>query len=213
MDSTPDGAAAPEDARIDETYELHKTLTEDLMAVLGPAKAGDQAARRAYVRAAFALIDGMTFRMKATALTMGGGSFSPGEQALLQEREYFLSEAGGVETRKARINTLKNLRFTFAMLVKAGTSEWSPAYGGDGWSAMRAAIAVRDQLTHPKSVADLHVGDEQLAQSTRAVTWFTSSLLKIMFGIAEAQRKKSGRTVELSPILAEHIEHIEKSAS
>jgi len=203
---------APDDARIDESYELHKTLTEDLMMVTAAANSGDQAARRAYVRAAFALMDGMAFRMKATALAIGGASLKPGEQALLQEREYSLNDTGGVDARKARLNTLKNFRFTFAMLSKAGKSEWSPEYGGDGWRAMRAAVGVRDQLTHPKTFADLHVSDEQLAQSTRAVTWFTSSMLKIMCGIAAAQGRRSGRTVELPPMFAEHIKHIEKSA-
>src|SRR5439155_6099718 len=126
MDSTSPGDAHPEDARIDESYELHKTLTEDLMMVTAAANSGDQTARRAYVRAAFALMDGMAFRMKATALAFGGASLKPGEQALLQEKEYFLNDTGGVDARKARLNTLKNFRFTFAMLSKAGKSEWSP---------------------------------------------------------------------------------------
>ncbi len=108
-----------QDARIDETYEVHKALVKDLDELNDQANKQHQGARRAYVRGVFALIEAMTYRLKASALEIGRASVTPARCSLLEERDYGLNDNGTLQIRNRNLKTLPNVKFTLAMLVKA----------------------------------------------------------------------------------------------
>ena len=188
-----DGNVTEHDARIEQTYAIREALTKDLDELIDQVNENHQGARRAFVRGMFALIEAMTYRMKATALAIGRARLEPAEILLLEEREFSLNDNGSLRERSPKLRTLPNLRFTLAMLVKASGTEWAPSYDGVGWDATNKAIEVRDRLMHPLELADIQVSDEQMESASRAMMWFTSTQIKLFSNIHEKQAADAGK--------------------
>src|SRR5215210_6831875 len=78
--------------------------------------------RRAFVRAVFALIECLTFRMKQAALELyqsGEARFSEAELALLKEESYELNDKGVAYMQAKFIQLPKNLKFSFLVFAQA----------------------------------------------------------------------------------------------
>lgn len=86
----------------------------------------DQTARRAYVRAVFASIEGLTFALKHGLLERHPKEFTLGELAALAEENYVVGENGKLKTRSAFVSTPANVRFAFFCLAKAKRTDFFP---------------------------------------------------------------------------------------
>lgn len=202
---------AEHDARIEETHRIREALTKDLDELIDPVNKDHQGARRAFIRGMFALFEAMTYRMKANALAFGSAKLEPSEVLLLEEREFSLEDNGNLKQRSPKLRTLPNLRFTFAMLVKASEIDWAPSYDGPGWAAVKESILTRDRLTHPRTLADVTVSDGQMVSASKALMWFTATQVKLLSTIHEKQAKDAGRAHVPLPGMAEISEMTEKN--
>jgi hypothetical protein len=94
--------------------------------------------------------------MKQTALTTHrflGTPLSRAEEALLRDEAYDLTQKGEARTGDAKLRLAENVLFAFNMLSRV----WEfakPDRSKPGWQAFRAAIRIRDRITHPKSGAE-----------------------------------------------------------
>lgn len=140
----------------------------------------DESARREYVRAVFALVEGITFAMKQCALASKNVEFTESERQLLKEHEHVLDENGRVHVRKARLKTTANTRFGLESFARTCRHSRRPNVSGDGWQAFKKALLLRDRLTHPKNAASLQVTDGELLDVTRARSWFTVTFVGLL---------------------------------
>jgi hypothetical protein len=110
-------------------------------------------------------------------------TISEAERAFAQELEYKLTDSGDVETRRTKISLEANLRFGFKLLAKAGTLPSELDVSGSEWQSFRRAIKIRDRITHPKSVSDLNISDEDYDDVSVGFGWVLISLIKLFTAI------------------------------
>ena len=104
-----DGNVTEHDARIEQTHAIREALTKDLDELIDQVNENHQGARRAFVRGMFALIEAMTYRMKAPALAIGRARLEPAEILLLEEREFSLNDNGSLRERSPKESSINNI--------------------------------------------------------------------------------------------------------
>jgi hypothetical protein len=173
-------------------------LAEELGAVL-KGKDKDklsQPERRIYVRSTFALIEAWIYVMKQIALAMHPDprcpTISEAERAFAQEQEYRLTDSGDVEIRRTKISLEANLRFGFKLMAKSGSILSELDVSGSEWQSFRRAAKIRDRITHPKSVADLIISDEDYNDVSVGFGWVLISHVKLFTAIALKAQREAG---------------------
>ena len=118
-------------------------------------------------------------------------TFTPAEISLLEEKLYDLDDKGRAQERGKFIPISSNIKFAFAAIARAYPVNYTLKTDGKGWNAFQAALKTRNRITHPKTVNDLKLTDDEVQQAADAATWF----LKNHSGIVQAYMDK------LKPIL------------
>ncbi len=168
-------------ASLREMDELGGVLWNDAKHLEGHLD-GDPA-RRQYVRAVFAYIEGLVFQLKQVVLARhetGMCTLTPIEAALLREESYQVDDDGTPSVRTAYIQLPRNLRFVFSVFAKAHDHVFSLAVDSGGWRAFREAAEIRNRLMHPKSVRDIEVSTDECAQAKVALDWFTAQFSRLV---------------------------------
>jgi len=143
----------------------------------------DDTARRQFVRAVFAYIEGLVYRLKRVIITgheAGRYDLLPSDLALLREETYELDDKGNPQVRPAHLSTTRNMRFTFAQYEKAWGGSFTLEVDTQGWGTLRSATAIRNRLMHPKSVADLEVSQDEANTVQVCFEWFTAEFCRLL---------------------------------
>jgi hypothetical protein len=130
---------------------------------------------RSLVRTMFAMVEGVTFRMKQIALQsfqLGCAEFSLPELAILREESYELKENGEPRAQTKFLKFNSNLRFTFKTYAKALHCNYVLDLNDEGWSSLNKAVKVRNRLTHPKAINDLEITADNYIHIQRGLLWF-----------------------------------------
>jgi hypothetical protein len=156
--------------------------------------------RRAYIRAVYALVEGVVYSMKQYAIAvdqMDGKIFSPAEIALLTEKTYDLSDKGEVVTGKAKISVNKSIKHAFRAVTHANQIEFRLGVGDVGWDYFQKGIEIRDRITHPKKTEDLHVSKDEEGIVFKASIWFINNFNECLNKIKEGleQRVKANSDI------------------
>lgn len=167
-----------------------------------------QIERRLMVRTAFAFIEGMTYSLKVLALTYKHSNqpLTIAEQLYAQEQEPTINQHGVASLRKAKITTLVNIKFAFALLNKAIGGDFILDISGLGWQSVQKAIKVRDRLMHPKQASCVYVSDEEAQAAVISYLWFDQqffALLTDMSRRATASRAQLAAQSELDRKLSQ----------
>ena len=180
--------AAP---RFRELNELFALLIEDVAAIL-KILATDKAQvwRRSLVRAFFALVEGTTWHLKASALQhpRAEETLRLAERALLREESYAISDKGTPRVRPKFMGTAENLRFVLGVYARLDNQGFAPDYAGPGWRAFQAALEVRNRITHPKGAAACEVSTDELRWLAEALAWYESTLSELSRASERAAR-------------------------
>jgi hypothetical protein len=146
-----------------------------------------QPERRMHVRSISATIEAFIYVWKQTALRAHPDpkcpAISEAERAFAQEQEYRLADSGDIEIRRTKISLEANLRFAFKLLAKACSVPFELDLSGSEWPSFRRAIKIRDRITHPKSVSDLNISDEDANDVSEGFGWFLISHVKLATAI------------------------------
>lgn len=146
--------------------------------------------RRILVRSIAAFIEALTFSMKALALESNNADALSGEERMVAlERVPELTDAGTVESRPAKLRTLSNIRYGFNLLAKVDRAEFQLDVSGEGWSHLRATLAVRDRVAHPKTLEDLNVSDHEARRALCAFIWFEGQLVVLILKVLASTRR------------------------
>ncbi len=140
-----------------------------------------QIERRTLIRTAFAVIEGFVFAMKTGVSTkMDRTGITHGEQQYLEEVNYELNSDGALRESAARIPFLTNVRFMFRTYAKAFALDYQLPVDGSGWQALQRAVKVRDRLTHPKTITQLRVSDDDFRDVVEAKQWLEGEITRMV---------------------------------
>lgn len=160
-----------------EIDSLFRALIADVIEVTGIwQQRGDELSHRLYVRTVFSAVEGIIQVMKAGALLFDELNeprlLSPEDIALLNEIDPQISGSGQIQIKKKKISLLPNFEYAIYTYARVRRMNVVLDKGGEGWTALREAIGVRDRLTHPHKVADLEVGLDELKTIEAAMKFF-----------------------------------------
>jgi hypothetical protein len=148
---------------------------------------------RAYVRAVFALVEGVSFGFRQIALKapLADYCLTQGELAVMNEESYGLKDNGEVSISSRFLKVQAGTRFTFAICKRVYEIQTEINYGDSGWDSFIKAIKIRDRLMHPKSVECLDVTDDELGIVSDALKWFLDAVKNTMDGMHAHLKKKA----------------------
>jgi hypothetical protein len=163
-----------------EVEAMEKILRNDILECAKLISGDDKTdcGNRTFVRAVFALIEGGIYGLKQVALQLSKhdrGNFTPAEISLLEDKSYDLDDKGRVQERVKFIPISSNIKFAFAAVARAYPVNYTLKTDGKGWNALQAALKTRNRITHPKTVVDLKITDDEVQQAADAATWFLKS--------------------------------------
>jgi hypothetical protein len=136
------------------------------------------------VRAMFTMIEGSVFNLKQIALALskhGKGSFSQASMIKVQ--------------RSHRLNSspcLRTSKFAFLSAARAFGVAYELKVDDGGWNGFKDALVIRNRITHPKSIDDLQLSDNEIQTVADAAEWFLKvqrELIQKMMTKMEALRE------------------------
>jgi hypothetical protein len=152
-------------------------------------------AHRALFRAAFALIDGLSFQFRAVSLACAEAMpqvLDNSEVSLLREEKYRLSRKGIPETTSEYQQLLPSILFSMRCYAKVHGATFEPELGHHGCESMKKFVAIRNSIEHPKAVSDLEYTDTNLRHAMEAMTWWKRQVLNLLDICREADEKAGG---------------------
>jgi hypothetical protein len=202
-------------SRVAEVIDLTTVMVADLQESVGDL--GSQRHRRAYVRAAFALVEGVMSGLKGIlvdAVPAFGVTLERAEQALLAEEADSLRDDGSGRVAPLFLRAADNLRFTFALGEKVFGEPVPVPYRDRGWAGFKESVKVRNRLVHPKRPSDLTVSDEEMAALNDATEWFKQWSVRFLLASKEASSScRRSMVTELHNNKLQRTKHGQNGAS
>ena len=134
-----------------------------------------EGARRAYVRAVFALIEATVAQHKRLLLDLASRqavALEEGTEAVLTEQIFVADEKGKISSREQYLNLRRKIRLVYGVAARAFGRDLTVRYDVQGWQQFTNSIEIRDRLTHPKSYADCDVGDDDVDSVDQGHDWY-----------------------------------------
>ena len=149
--------------------------------------------KRTYVRSLFAAFEALVHFMKQHALSRrvvavvdsfrsGQNELPVAELSLLFGVSYHVDETGEVKIREAKIPFLADLQFSLrqAREVFGATHNLEK---DPGWEALRAAVKIRDRVTHPKTLQEIEITDAEIETVNQAYAWIRREVARLFASI------------------------------
>ncbi|HQS70999.1 MAG: hypothetical protein B7Y36_04195 [Novosphingobium sp. 28-62-57] len=158
-----------------------------------------QQARRELVRSVHATIDGVVwaFREHVRSSAREMDMLTAAEEAVLSETSFQVNERGMISAQTRYLPLLGAVRLAARIATKIN-SNFTPDFGGSDWRGFIEAVATRNRLTHPKTISDLEVTDEEANQVIGSFFWLLEMAVAAMESSNEAVRNY---TKEFSEII------------
>jgi hypothetical protein len=123
----------------------------------------DESDGRTYVRAAFACIDGMSFRMRvwATARLLDEGRM-PDPQRWGAGAINLEAIEDEVRRSMAELSLAENVSLTFTLLDRIHRVEPLLDTGQQWWSSLQKVAQLKGRITHPQGASDLSISRDEL---------------------------------------------------
>jgi hypothetical protein len=138
--------------------------------------------RRELVRAVFAAIEGLHWRLKrdvATHRHVIPGGLTAHEQAAMAEESYTVDERGHVSAIPRFLPLATAIRLV-VRIVQRYRTDYKVDFDHVGWSNLKAAIDVRNRIIHPKQLEDLTVSQEEIRRSMSAFAWILALNIEVL---------------------------------
>lgn len=147
-----------------------------------------QVIRRIYVRLLMSFVESVIATMKSELMD-DIYELTPAETAALTDTTYDVTDQGEAIERPAFVSIHKSVRFVFRFYAYVYNLEVSPQFGDEGWQAFRETIAVRNRITHPKSVDEMTIADTEMARVDQAHDWFIQTYRLLLDAHVEKLRQ------------------------
>ena len=176
-----------------QTEELRetfmRTLALDVLITLDRLEKDDkQASRRDFIRALFAAVEGMVWqfreeiRSSAEELT----ELPPMMAMAMTEMSYSVSENGKLIDQQRFIPLPTMIRLVTNVAKELAPSLHTP-FDKTGWADLKRTIVIRNRITHPKGISDLHVSLEDTKVGWSGLIWLLEHIEYVMKAVCAAQ--------------------------
>jgi hypothetical protein len=169
-------------AAVDQLKDVYGILSADMDAVMAYGSTNSTPFfHRTVVRTFFSMVEGLAFQMRQVTLATlePYGRLSVEEVALLREERYSLNTKGEPQTKESFQPVLSSLLFSLRTYVKNHGASFAPDVSHHGWQAMQRSVEIRNRVTHPKSVADLSLSEEDQKKLVDASHWWKRTLMEM----------------------------------
>jgi hypothetical protein len=164
-------------------YEINKIMDVIVTDVSFSIKASESCkdvdeiryCQRSNVKNFFSILECLIFQFKRISLIayqLDIAEFSESEIALLKEETYELNNKGDVETKISKLKTTDNFLFSVKMLERAFNYSIGFEKNSKQWQDFLTAIKIRNRLTHPKTIEELFITDNEVNVINRVIEWF-----------------------------------------
>jgi hypothetical protein len=156
-------------------YSTVKEL-EKMNDFLTVEKINDQFYRRLFLRNIFSIIETYIFVTKELVknrlvIDKEANQVSWADLAALNEKKVVLDTQGKVEIKDDFQKFEPSLRFTLNIFAKVFESSL-PNYGDSNFEKLKRLSKRRNDITHPKSLNELVISDEEVKEAISMFTWF-----------------------------------------
>jgi hypothetical protein len=141
-----------------------------------------QFARRTYVRAVFALIEGNMNFMAGVVLASaerGEIELTPRELEIARQERVSM-EAGRPAVGPKFIPLGDRLSPLMSMFARCHARTYALYKGSSGWVSFSAAIEIRNRITHPRSESAFAVSNAELECLAKGKEWFAASIEELL---------------------------------
>jgi hypothetical protein len=170
---------------VSDLKSLFKLLNEDVL--LGYTHLDEHKNiyfARALLRSKFALIEGVTYRMRVIALSSCG----PGSDIFTDEEKSLLGESLPVDSKgsvrgngKGRSSFEDLLCFTLQKYGKIhGVNGYSIQKSDSGWRKFKRALRYRNQITHPKCAEEFSLNSNDWEKVIEGLDWFDTQIKELL---------------------------------
>ncbi len=172
---------------LQQILELFPALVEDVKTA--EEKLDDQQySRRVYVRTLFAMIEGVTYAMKLALFVIARNFGKPGdinvpELVILKGSTFDLNDKGEVREKEKHFRIKDNLKFTVKSVNRVLGSSINLGVDTQDWANFVKTVKIRNNVTHPKSLADLVISDKDLACIRSVNSWFKEIVAAMMVAL------------------------------
>ncbi|MDH1105147.1 hypothetical protein N5C55_04440 [Pseudomonas otitidis] len=140
---------------------------------------------RTYVRAVFSMFEGVAFATRQYILAQaaaGRYEITVQERNLLSELTFSLDSKGVIQEKESFLQFLPGFRLTIKILGRClDMAEYvTSAFGHNGFESFREGVRIRNQVTHPKSPAQIMLSQNDIDTVKLAECWFNSLLTELL---------------------------------
>ena len=141
----------------------------------------DQATRRDVIRTAFAAIEGLVWILRVEVVDAAEATYGldDDERAILRERQLTVSEQGKIVSQTRYLTLTATIRLVARIASRLNGCEHFD-FGGHEWERFRAALSIRNRITHPKCLDDLEVSKADVSKVTGAFFWLLDRLVEVL---------------------------------
>jgi hypothetical protein len=132
-------------------------------------------ARRAYVRAIFALVEATVEQHKRLLLDLSARRtvmLDSSSHTALSEQTYFVSDNGNISVREQYLQLRRKIFLVYRVAGEVLVQTLDVRFDDQGWQHFGTAIEIRDRITHPKSFADCHIEGDDVDTVDAGHDWF-----------------------------------------
>jgi hypothetical protein len=148
-------------------------LAYDVLIALERREIDDnQTSRRDFIRALFAAIEGSIwqFREHVRSIADDLDELSPILAMAIAENSYSVGENGKLVEQQRYIPMLSMIRLV-TNLAKKLSPDLDADFSGHGWTDLKRTIAIRNRITHPKSITDLNITSDDTKTAWSGLIW------------------------------------------
>ena len=148
-------------------------LAYDVLVALERREVDDnQTSRRDFIRTLFAAVEGSVwlFREHVRSIADDLDELSPMLAMAINENSYSVGENGKLIEQQRHIPMLSMIRLV-TNLAKKLSSDLDADFSGDGWIDLKRTIAIRNRITHPKSITDLNITSDDTKTAWSGLIW------------------------------------------
>ena len=168
--------------RLEELQHVTRLLIDDVVMLrpkLGEMKPDptleEAANRRFYIRAVFALAEAFVEQHRLLLLELCAArriELSKNTRKKLSEIREVLGDDGELVVKKQYLQIFEKIKEVYKAAACGFEQKLTVTFGDVRWTNFKAAMEVRDRITHPKKVEDCWIFDDALRSVTDAYDWF-----------------------------------------
>jgi hypothetical protein len=168
--------------KMDSNRAFYAMLAEDAADALKNLDSDNsELAKRNFVRSAFAAIEGLLwqFRRQVELSIESERDLTVIERAAFNDKSYAIGENGNLQEQTKIIPMTAMFRFS----VRAAEMQYNQIlvdFSDINWSTFKAAIAIRNRITHPKNVGDLSLSDQDVTTVKDGLFWLLETILHVL---------------------------------